>query len=55
MRSNWGYVNDSIIVEAIKVHQLATKAHQTQVREDAMGEEETDNVEDDRNLHEVKV
>ena len=55
LRSNWEYVNDSLIVEAIKLNQHATKAQRTKVREDAMEEEEANIAEDDRNLHEVTL
>ena len=55
LRSNWIYVTDSLIVEAIKLNQLATKAQRTQVREAAMEEEEAHIAEDNRNLYEVTV
>ena len=40
LRSKWEHVDDGLILEAIKLYQLATKAQRTQVREAAMEEDE---------------
>ena len=55
LRSNWEHVDDGLILEAIKLCQLAAKAQRAQVREAAMEEEEAHIAEDNRNVCEATV
>ena len=55
LRSNWEYVTDSLIVQAIKLNQLATKSKRTQVKEAQMEEDEAHIAEDHRKLHDLTV